>query len=168
MAFNRMLRYVVVPAVGVAALLTGCSSNTPTSSAAPPATSGTVPSKFIDANTADLTGTWKSENRHYDIKGERGSGSESITITDQKDGLFKATRSITVGVPANFGDGKGDQTTATFPSAGVINPDGTITMVKSGDSGMLNAWLIDRDHMEAVYVESGDEQVVVRQTLRRS
>ncbi|MEI6623531.1 MAG: hypothetical protein WCP28_16675 [Actinomycetes bacterium] len=81
--------------------------------------------------------------------------------------MFDATRNITLQTPADSGDGKGPVMTATFKTVGVVNPDGTFTIVKEGDDGRLQGWLVNPNTIEAAYTESGPEPYVVRETLVR-
>jgi len=161
---RRRIGSGAIVVVALALALTACTS-TPTTTAAPGTTAAST--KFVDANAVDLTGAWESKVRHNIIGGNRGEGRETVTISEQKDALFNVSRAIEVQVPAEFEDGQPKTTSATVTGVGVINPDGSITVVKGGDAGRVDAWLTDKDTMEWVYAEGGDEQVVVRQTLKR-
>lgn len=143
----------------------GCTTNVE----APP-TDAAPESRFVDANTVDLTGIWESENRVVLRDGEWDSeSSETMEVIEEQDGLFKVTRTVTLGAPSDFETGEGEAMSAVLESHGVINPDGTITIVKKGEeAGEVEAWLLSDDEMEMVYTESGEEPVVMRQTLRRA
>lgn len=158
---------VGVAVVSAAAASTVACTSTPTTTTATPGTTPSATSRFLDANNAKLDGVWTSEGRRYmGIDGKRGTGTEVLTITGQKDGLFQTSREIKVDQPVDFGEGD-LQTAATVKSIGVVNPDGTISIVKLGDNGRIEGWLIDQDHMELTYTEGAEEPFVVRETLVR-
>lgn len=153
--------------VGAVVVLTAAGCSTTVES---PESDATAESEFVDANDVDLTGTWESENRVVLRDGAwDAETSETLEITDVQDGLFKATRTVTLGTPGDFETGEGEVMTAVLESHGVINPDGTITIVKKGEeAGEAEGWLLSDNEMELIYHEGGEEPVVVRETLRRS
>lgn len=156
------LAALAVGAVTVPLALGACAGSTSSGSSASASASAAA-----TMSPSELTGTWISTSRTtLTENGKRGSGSELLIIGPVQDNVFEATREIAVEVPADFGDGKAT-TTATLKTFGVVNPDGSFTIVKKGDDGMLTGWPVDANTINAVYTESGAQPYVARATLVR-
>jgi hypothetical protein len=173
------LRWLVVVFGGcLLVVAAGCSSGTPLSPSAQ-TTAGSDVSRsttanggggttFVDANGVDLKGDWVStERQSRGLDGPHG-GSETITVTEQNGALFVVARDLELSIERPLGDGGPPTKQVTgHPLLGVVNVDGSITMVKKGDAGQMNGRLTDMNTMVLSYAEPGDEPGVSRVTLVR-
>lgn len=167
---NKSAATFVALAVSIGAL-SACSSSSSSSASATPS----AQPSFLNANNVALDGVWKSSDRRFlTIAGVRGEGSETITISDLKDSLFRVSRDLEVPQAAAGNLGTGGVTThVVLKGVGAVNPDGSVTILKEGDQGRITAWLVDQNTMEAVYSEGGaipaqpNEPVVARYRLIR-
>jgi hypothetical protein len=161
---------LLVAALAMTAI--GCSDEEPDSQGSGASSSDTTPanvrSDFTDANGVNLEGVWTSTDRQYYSDDQSGTGEEALTVTDQEGPLFRATRDIMLDGPEEFGDDAAPAISVTDqPLLGIVNADGSITMVKFDDSGRLDGRLTDDDTMILSYTEAGDPGVA-RITLVRS
>lgn len=108
-------------------------------------------------------GTWTSTERQYLGLTQGGKGSEVIRITSQDGALFNVSRDLTLDQSFPLGNGGPPTNTVTDqPALGAVNVDGSITIVKKGDSGELNGWLTDADTMVLTYSEAAEIPGVAR------
>lgn len=160
---------LIIAAVALVAV--GCTSKSTSGgqSASTPASPGATKSGVIDANGVNLEGTWTSTERQYYSLDTTGAGKETLRITNQQGPLFRVSRDIVLEQAYSLGnEGPPTISVTAQPALGIVNADGSITIVKKGDTGQLDGWLVDRDTMVLSYNEAGVEPAVARIKLVRA
>ncbi|HOX35045.1 MAG TPA: hypothetical protein P5217_05950 [Methanoregulaceae archaeon] len=149
-----MMRAVVLLAIVIAVIASGCMVTEPGNS--PGGIPGTT--TLPEPVAPDLLGTWTGTMNGYDAStgfNPHDGGVMLLTVTGQRGRIFAGNLTITEGT-----------TTWTEPFAGTIGRDGrTLTIVE--ESGYCTGGIIGPDEIELVYANDGLGFSISIDSLRR-